>query len=308
MYYDMNWDNKRVLVTGGAGFIGSHIARKLVDQNADVVVLDNFSFGKTNKVPQECHVIGGNVADAEAFKEVGGIDYIFHFGAGSSVILFNENPQKNIHETLSGFVNIMNLASTCDVKKVIFPSSGSVYGKAPVPHSEETSLPEPTNLYGKCKLICEHISSLYSVPTVGLRIFAGYGPGEDHKGRIASVVTLFLNSALREESPIIYGNGCQRRDFVYIDDVVNAILNSAEEHIQGIINVGSGHSYSFNEVLDVLNEALDKRVKARYMDKPVDYLENTLADTAKMKELLKVSPVSLEDGIRRYLLTEGLIS
>jgi len=308
MYYDMNWGNKRVLVTGGAGFIGSHIARKLVDQKADVVVLDNFSFGKTNKVPKECHVIGGNVADAEAFKEVGDIDYIFHFGAGSSVILFNENPQRNIHETLSGFVNIMNLASARGVKKVIFPSSGSVYGKAPVPHSEERSVPKPTNLYGKCKQICEYISSLYSVPTVGLRIFAGYGPGEDHKGRIASVVTLFLNSVLKEESPIIYGNGCQRRDFVYIDDVTDAILNSAEEHIRGIINVGSGQSYSFNEVLDVLNEVLDKRVKARYIDKPVDYLETTLADTAKMKELLKVSPVCLKDGIKRYLLAEGVIS
>ena len=102
-------------------------------------------------------------------------------------------------------------------------------------------MPKPTNLYGKCKQICEYISYIYSVPTVGLRIFAGYGPEEDHKGRIASVVTLFLNSVLKEESPIIYGNGCQRRDFVYIDDVTDAILNSAEEHIRGIINAGSGN-------------------------------------------------------------------
>ena len=104
------------------------------------------------------------------------------------------------------------------------------------------------------------------------------------------------------------GAWCQRRDFVYIDDVTDAILNSAEEHIRGIINVGSGQSYSFNEVLGVLNEMLDKRVKAQYMDKPVDYLETTLADTAKMKELLKISPLSLKDGIKRYLLAEGVIS
>jgi UDP-glucose 4-epimerase len=304
----MKWSNKRILITGGAGFIGAHLAGKLVDENAEVVVVDNFSFGNLKNIPEDCQVITGNVAEVETFKEVDDVDYIFHFGAASSVILFNENPQRYIYETIFGFVNVMNFASKMKVKKLIFPSSGSVYGKALAPQNEDTSIPQPMNLYGKCKLICEQISSLYCVPTVGLRIFAGYGPGEGHKGRISSVVTLFLNSILNKERPIVYGDGSQRRDFIYIDDVIKAILNSAEGNIQGRINVGSGDSYSFNEVLDKLNENLNKRVKAQYIDKPTDYLETTLADTNKMKDLLKVNPVSLEEGIRSYLSVKGLIS
>ena len=303
----MKWKNKKVLVTGGAGFIGSSIVQKLVAQNAEIVVMDNFSFGKTEKIPHECRLVGGNVIDVEAFKEVGDVEYIFHFGAGSSVILFNKNAQKYIYETLTGFTNVMDYAARVGAKKVIYPSSGSIYGKAPAPHCEKTSTPSPTNLYGKCKLICEHIASLYSIPTVGLRIFAGYGPGEDHKGEISSVVTLFLNSILRKERPIIYGNGSQSRDFVYIDNVADAILSSAEENVQGIINVGSGQSYSFNQVLEILNETLGTRIDASYVNKPVDYLEKTLADTSEMKKLLKVKPIPLRNGIKKYLKIQGLV-
>jgi UDP-glucose 4-epimerase len=303
----MNWKNKKALVIGGAGFIGATLVRKLVAQNAEVVIIDNFSFGQAKKIPQECRLIGGNVVNSETFSQVGEIDYIFHFGAGSSVILFNKNAQKYIYETLSGFINVMDFAGRIGVKKVIYPSSGSVYGKAPTPHGEKASTPLPTNLYGKCKLICENIASLYSIPTVGLRIFAGYGPGEDHKGEISSVVTLFLNSILRKERPIIYGNGSQSRDFVYIDDVADAVLNSAEESVQGIINVGSGKSYSFNEVLEILNTTLGTSIHASYVNKPVDYLEKTLADTTMMKKLLKIKPTSLRNGITRYLKAEGLV-
>ena len=303
----MNWDSKKVLVTGGAGFIGSNIIRRLIAQNAESIVMDNFSFGKAEKILPECRLIGGNVVDIEAFKEVGDVDYIFHFGAGSSVMLFNKNAQKYIYETLTGFINIMDFASKIGAKKVIYPSSGSVYGKAPAPHCEKTSTPVPANLYGKCKLMCEHIASLYSIPTVGLRIFAGYGPGEDHKGAISSVVTLFLDSILRKESPVIYGDGSQSRDFVYIDNVADAILNSAEESVQGIINVGSGQTYSFNKVLGILNDTLGTSIEASYVNKPVDYLEKTLADTTDMRKLLKVEPIFLRDGIKKYLRSEGLV-
>jgi UDP-glucose 4-epimerase len=302
----MNWNNKKVLVTGGAGFIGSNIVRRLIDQNAKVTIMDNFSFGSVMKVPKECRLIGGNVANVEAFKEVGDIEYVFHFGAGSSVILFNKDARKYIYETLSGFMNVLDFASKTGVRKVIYPSSGSVYGKVSPPHSERT-LPLPANLYGKCKLMCEHVASLYSIPTIGLRIFAGYGPGEDHKGDISSVVTLFLNAILRKESPVIYGDGSQSRDFVYIDNVADAILNSAEANVQGIINVGSGQSYSFNQVLEILNNTLGTSIEATYVNKPVDYLEKTLADTVEMEKLLKVEPIFLRNGIKKYLRAEGLV-
>jgi len=305
----MRWSNKRVLITGGAGFIGSQLARRLLKENAHVIILDNFSVGKKENIPPDCEVIEGDVTDEKTLNKINDIDYVFHFGAPSSVILFNENPKLCIHTTICGFVNVLEWAKRAGVRKVVYPSSGSVYGNTPLPQREDMQ-PHPTNLYGICKLTCELIAEKYSkdVPNVGLRIFAGYGPGEAHKEKIASVVTLFLNSLLKNERPVIFGNGLQRRDFVYIDDIVAAILGSTENHIQGVINVGSGCSYSFNEVLDMLNSMLNKKIEPIYIDKPINYLENTLADITKMKAILKIEPIPLGEGLKRYLYTKRLIN
>ncbi|MGB9830976.1 MAG: NAD-dependent epimerase/dehydratase family protein [Fervidicoccus fontis] len=223
--------------------------------------------------------------------------------------MFNENPKACVHTTVCGFINVLEWAKRTGVKKVIYPSSGSVYGNTSLPQREDMQ-PHPTNLYGISKLFCEFIAEKYSkdIPSVGLRIFAGYGPGEEHKGRIASVVTLFLNSLLKNERPVIFGDGSQKRDFVYIDNIVEATLRSAEDHVRGIINVGNGRSYSFNEVLSMLNNMLNKRIEPLYVDKPTNYLENTLADITKMKTTLGIEPLSLEEGLRRYLSYRGLIS
>lgn len=295
-----------MLITGGAGFIGSHLVRRLHSENAYVLVVDNFSIGDIKYIIGYAdEIISKNVSDEDFVKMFRGkdIDYILHFGAPSSVILFNKNPTKRVHETLFGFMNVMELVRAVNVKKVVYPSSGSVYGNIPIPQSEDM-IPNPANLYGTCKLACEKIAKLYSdVPSVGLRIFAGYGPGEDHKGDIASVVTLFLKSILKDERPVIYGDGNQRRDFIYIDDVVEAILRATEAPVTTVINVGCGKNYSFNEVVDIINCLLGKEVVPVYVTKPAYYLENTLAKIKRMKELLGVvrSPMGLEEGLRKYI-------
>ena len=298
----MKWNNTRVLVTGGAGFIGSHISRRLIKENAEVVVLDNFSAGKRRKIPEECTIVEADIRDSKALERIGYVDYIFSFGAPSSVILFNREPVTCVEMTVSGLLGIVEWARKIGSKKIIYPTSGSVYGSAQVPQSETAEV-LPMNLYGIAKLACEHIARIYSdrMPAVGLRIFAGYGPGEEHKGDFGSPVTLFLDSMKKGQRPAVYGNGTQSRDFVYIDDVVEAIIRAAERDVQGIVNVGSGKAYSFNEVIDCINDLLGKRITPIYVDKPVNYLEKTLADTARMKKILGMDPLDLKSGLQRYL-------
>jgi UDP-glucose 4-epimerase len=198
----------------------------------------------------------------------------------------------------------MELAVENSCRKVVYPSSGSVYGEAFPPHSEEVT-PKPVNLYGIAKLTCERIAHYYSrvkdVKSVGLRIFAGYGPGEGHKKEFASPVTIFLNSILNDESPIVFGDGTQSRDFVYIDDVVEAIIRCAERDTPPIINVGSGKVYPFNDVIRLINELLGKDIRPKYVAKPVNYLEITQADITLMKNILEITPLDLKEGLKKYL-------
>jgi UDP-glucose 4-epimerase len=226
------------------------------------------------------------------------------------VILFNKDPVGCFHATVCGFLNILEWAKKKNIEKLIYASSGSVYGNSCIPQSEDIPL-KPANLYGVAKLTCETLAKKYfnEVPSIGLRIFAGYGPGEEHKGHFASVITLFLKSIMNNQAPIIYGNGTQKRDFIYIDDIIDAIIASAKVNVKNtIINVGSGKSYSFNEVLDMISNLLNKKVEPIYISKPVNYLENTLADITKMRKILKISPISLKEGLKRYLSSQGLIN
>jgi nucleoside-diphosphate-sugar epimerase len=301
---------KKFLITGGAGFIGSAIARRLYHENSRIVILDDLSSGRSENVPPQCEVIKENVADANSFHRIHDVDYVLHFGAPSSVVLFNRNAEKCITDTIIGIRNIFEYSKKTGVKKVVFPSSSSVYGNTPLPQSETTPT-TPTNLYGIAKLACENVARLYAdaVPSVGLRIFAGYGPGETHKGEIASVITLFIESIVADSSPVIFGDGTQSRDFVYIDNIVEAVVKSFENSFTGIVNVGSGEAHTFDEVVGLLNHFLGKKILPRFVEKPNRYFEHTLADITKMKSVLELSPIGFEDGLRKYLRAkEGTVS
>jgi nucleoside-diphosphate-sugar epimerase len=308
----MNWQGKSVLITGGAGFIGSHLTNRLHRLGAGVIVVDDLSTGDKNKVEAACNAfIEGDVSQSSTYKKIKrfDVDYIFHFGSPSSVVLFNKKPDDCIYKTIFGFRRILELAEEKEVTKLIYPSSGSVYGDAPVPQTEDM-LPKPTNLYGVCKLTCEQLAklSLDKVPSVGLRIFAGYGPGEEAKGEIASVITLFAKAILKGGRPVIYGNGQQDRDFVFIEDILAATLKAAETDYTGVVNVGSGESYSFNKLVDVTNKLVDvtnkllrKNTKPLYVNKPMRYLERTLASREVQDKVLGFRPTALEVGIGKLL-------
>lgn len=300
----MKWSKTRVIVTGAAGFIGSHLTKQLTALGAEIIVVDNFSTGiKSNLAFFNGDIIEANVTDTTLFDKIkGDIDYIFHFGAPSSVMLFNKESLRCFNETCGGLLNILNLAKEKKVTKVVFPSSGSVYGST-VPPQKETDDPLTTNLYGVAKLACERIAKFFlkDVQSVALRIFAGYGPIETHKGEIASPVSLFLEDISKNNQPTVYGDGTQSRDFVYIDTVIEAIIRSAENSSSGIINVGSGKSYTFNDVIGLINEFLGTTVEPIYVSKPSSYLETTQADITRMQGELGIFPIQFEDGLKKYL-------
>jgi UDP-glucose 4-epimerase len=307
----MKWSNKKVLVTGAAGFIGQNLVNRLLSEGAYVIAFDNLSYGKKEDIFKFVNeVIIGDATSREDLDKVKDVDYIFHFGSPSSVILFNRDPVGCFHNTVCGFLNILEWAKKRNIEKLIYASSGSVYGNTPLPQSEDMT-PKPVNLYGVAKLACETLARNYfnEVPSVGLRIFAGYGPGEEHKGDFASVITLFLRSIMSNQAPVVYGDGMQKRDFVYIDDIIDSIIASAKEEVKNtIINVGSGKFYSFNEVLNILSNILNREIKVIYVKRPTNYLENTLADITRMKKMLGINPISLEEGLKKYLFYKGLIN
>jgi len=302
----LKFSNKKFLVTGGAGFIGSALVKRLYDENSSIVVLDDFSVGTKNNLLPYCDVIEGDVANDTWMSKVNDVDYILHFGAPSSVVLFNKSPSKCLKDTIVGTANVFEYAKRFGVRKIVYPSSSSVYGNTPLPQSETTPT-LPTNLYGVAKLTCEHVARLYldAVPSVGLRIFAGYGPGEAHKGEIASVITLFIKAITRNSKPTIFGDGTQSRDFIYIDDIVEVVLRAAEGSFTGVVNVGSGESKDFNEVLRLISFAFGKKVEPIYVEKPNQYFEHTLADIDNMRKRFDLSPLSLENGLKKYLKVLG---
>jgi len=295
--------NKSILLTGGFGFIGKQLTNELVKKKCKVTIFDKLRYVPNQlKDLKEIKVITGDCKDKNLEKKIkGDFDYIFHFGAPSSIIQFKNREYDRLGDTILGFLNIIKLAEKLSIDKLVYPSSGSVYGHSMPPQKEKNEL-LTTNLYGVGKIACENIASVYNkVNSVGLRIFAGYGPGEEHKKNYASLIALFLKSISKNKSPLVFGNGKQSRDFVYIDDIVKCIICAAEIKTPRILNVGSGKSHTFIEVIEKINKQLKTDIKPNFVEKPVNYLENTQASIAQMKKYLKIKPIDLDEGLRRYL-------
>ncbi len=279
---------KNCIVTGGSGFIGQNLVKKLINEGANVWVIDNFSFGSSKKsLDKKSNLIEGDVRDKSILNQLPDIkfDYYFHFAAPSSIVLFNKDLELCREITIQGFLNAIDFCRSRNIR-LIYPSTGSLYSGAKAPHSEETILNLPAlNEYAKVKLELEKIQKENpEVSSLGLRIFAGYGPGEYLKGEFASVPYLFAKDMLENNSPVIFGDGAQTRDFIFIEDVIEAIITLAENAKEPIINIGSGTSVSFNQIVSILNKLLNTNIKPKYIERPPKYLETTLADTALLNK------------------------
>jgi UDP-glucose 4-epimerase len=309
------------IVIGGAGFIGCNIVRRLLKNGHQVTILDDMSLGKRKNLeglPREkIKVVKGDVRDARIVGDlIKGIDGIFHDAARSSSPMFFPDPREGIEVNVNGFLNVIESARKNDIP-IVYASTSSLYSRSEPPHKEEMPV-TPGSFYEYSFYVREAIGNLYSelygMSIVGLRYFSVYGPHEEFKGKYANNISQFMWDLLRGKSPIIYGNGTQTRDFVFIEDVVEANLLAMNAGLKGeVINVGTGASISFNEVVGLLNIELGTNIKPTYVPNPIkNYVKYTQADTKKAQRLLNFrAKIPVNEGIRRtkeYYLSTGKYS
>ncbi len=269
----MNYNNKKVAITGIRGFIGSHLAAALENEGAKVVVLD------------------GDIRDRRTFDPLDHtFDYLFHFAAPSSQVQFKRMPAYCMKTTTIGFMNAADMAKRHGIR-LVYPSTGLLSS-------------DRLNEYALCKKWCEQYAAGKGMDAIGLRIFASYGPGEAHKRDYASVPYLFARDVVDGRKPEIYGDGKQVRDFIFIDDVVQAVLHLAEECSDPIVDVGSGDSFSFNDIITEISTAVGHKVEPDYVEAPAGYVKETSADPSVMAYYY-MPQVSFVDGIKR--LVEDLL-
>ncbi|MGA2130348.1 MAG: NAD-dependent epimerase/dehydratase family protein [Candidatus Pacearchaeota archaeon] len=305
----MDFKGKKVLVTGVTGFIGSNLSRELLKRGAEVYSIHNFSYVNYEMAKKKLDfldkvtIIQGDVSQKDSWDKLPkDIEYIFHFAAPSSIVLFKKFPEKCYNETVWGLYRAFEFAKANGIKKVVYPSSGNVYSGNDMPHIE-TIYPKPKNLYAAAKVACEAIASSYAdfVKSLGLRISAGYGPGEEWKGDFGSAPFLFIRDLMNEKSPEVWGDGSQTRDFIYIDDVVSMIIKSAEIDYTGIVNVGSGGEVSFRDLIEKIKGILNSKVEPVFVPKEINYVERIKADVTLNKKLFGINPISLDEGLKKFI-------
>lgn len=295
-----------ILVTGGAGFIGSNLVSALMRAH-NVIVLDNFHTGSVDNlkgvksnisvINDSCNNIGNRLSNSD-------IDIIFHLGVPSSSPMYKENPLL-VGSAINDAISIFEFARNSDAK-VIFASSSSLYNGLPTPQREDMNI-EVTDYYTKTKLCIERIAELYhklhGLNSVVLRFFSVYGHNERAKGMYANIVSQFLWELQNGRAPIIYGDGKQTRDFVFVRDVVQACTLVMKKDVSGVFNVGTGVSHSFNDVVRILNIELGTDIEPKYIENPIqNYMRHTLADITKMGDVLGYHPkYSLKQGIRELI-------
>jgi UDP-glucose 4-epimerase len=299
----------RALVTGGAGFIGSHLVDALVAKGHSVRVIDDLSSGFEELVPPGIDFIVGSVADESAMRDaVDGVEVVFHQAAHRAVLRSVEHPLATDEANTHGTLTVLKAAADAGVRRVVYASSSSVYGgMGSRPTPESVSL-RPRSPYAVSKLAGEHycrvFADLYELETVALRYFNVYGPRQRPDSAYAAVIPLFVEALARGERPVVHGDGRQSRDFTYIDDVVNANLAAATAPAHRssgkAYNVAGGRSYSLLELLDILGTLMDAEPTPVFSDPRPGDVRNTTADiTAARQDLAHKPLVNFRAGLAR---------
>jgi UDP-glucose 4-epimerase len=300
----------KLLLTGGAGFIGSHLAKHLVELGHQVRVLDNFSTGRRSNLESligEVEVVEGDIQSAErAYTAVRGCDVVLHQAALPSVPRSIQDPLTSHASNVTGLLNVMLAARDAGVRRVIFASSSSVYGaNRELPKREEMT-PMPISPYAVAKLAgegyCRAFGEVYGLETVAIRYFNVFGPRQDPRSQYAAVVPNFITAMLRGEGPVIYGDGEQSRDFTYVENVVQAnVLAIDAAGVDGhVYNVACGERVTLNELVAELRDLLKCDATPIYREPRPGDVRHSLADISAARRDLAYEPtVLLREGLNR---------
>jgi UDP-glucose 4-epimerase len=301
--------NKKIVVTGGAGFIGSNLARHLSNENNHVVVIDNLSTGHLENIQDliesdKIEFVQASITDLnilqDAFK---GFDYVFHEAALPSVPRSIKEPLITNQVNINGTLNVLIAAKDVGVKKVIYASSSSVYGDTPTLPKTEKMIPNPLSPYAVSKLAGEYYCSVFTevfhLPTVALRYFNVYGPRQDPSSEYAAVIPKFIMGILSDNSPVVYGDGEQTRDFTFIDDVIHANILAAESDTTGVFNAAGGKRISINELANTVMALCNKELEIVYEEIRPGDIKHSLSDISKAKEEFGYYPrFDIKNGLK----------
>jgi nucleoside-diphosphate-sugar epimerase len=299
------------LVTGGAGFIGSHLAEELVRRGQQVRVVDNLSTGKRRNL---AHIPGvdfmqGDLADPEACaRAVQGVDFVLHQAAIPSVPRSVKDPVTSNRSNIDGSLNLLVAARDAGVRRLVYAGSSSAYGNTPTLPKHEQMPTAPLSPYALQKLVAEQycclFTQLYGLETVTIRYFNVFGPRQDPSSPYSGVISLFSTALLQGRRPTIYGDGEQTRDFTYVANVVDGVLRAcdAPEASGQVINVATGGRISLNGLLQAMNRIVGSDIAPIYAEGRAGDVRDSQADISKARRLLGYEPtVSLDEGLRRTL-------
>jgi UDP-glucose 4-epimerase len=301
------------LVTGGAGFIGSHIASALTSSGVRVRILDDLSTGYRKNIDEiggNVDFIQGSVADEELLPKVlEDVEVVFHEAAIPSVPRSVEAPRQTHIASVDGTFSLLLAARDRGVRRVVYAASSSAYGDQPTLPKSEAMLPDPMSPYAVAKLVgeyyCQVFTRVYGLETVALRYFNVFGPRQDPGSQYSGVVSRFINALLSGERPVIYGDGEQSRDFTYIDNVVAANLSAANAAAASgkIINIANGEQITLNQLLAELKDLTgEHKVTAEYLETRVGDVRHSLADISLARQYLGYeSKVGFREGLRRTI-------
>lgn len=301
---------RNVLVTGGAGFIGSHIVDALVERGDNVRVLDNLCTGNLDNLPDASKgvkFIEGDLTDRDAVEEaVAGVDLIYHEAALASVPLSVERPLDTHAACVTGTVNLLDAARLAGVRRLVYAGSSSAYGDQPNSAKRETDLPGPISPYGAAKLAAElyvqAFSETYDLETVVVRYFNVFGPRQDPDSAYSAVIPLFVTAMLAGRQPIVYGDGLQSRDFTYVQNIVhgNLLAGDAEGVSGRVFNIANGRSSSLLELLASLNRLLETDIQPIHEPARVGDVRESMADITQARNGLGYEPqVGFDEGLER---------
>ncbi len=300
------------LVTGGAGFIGSHIATALVDRGDRVRVLDNLSTGSRQNLAHlgdRVELIEGDLLDREAVdRAIAGIDIVYHQAALASVPRSVAKPLDTNAACVTGTLNVLEAARQADVRRVIYAGSSSAYGNQPVKSKRESDLPCPLSPYAAAKLAgeyyCQAFTETYGMETVVIRYFNVFGPRQDPASEYSAVIPLFVTAMLAGRRPTVFGDGSQSRDFTFIDNVVqgNLAAEAAPQAVGRVFNVACGQQFSLLEVIASINRVLGTNIEPEFSTPRAGDVRESLADISAAHEVLGYSPViDFEEGLLRSI-------